>query len=164
MGAIDEFLEANKTYAAHFDRGDLPSPPAKHVAVLTCMDARMHIDRILGLEIGDAHLMRNAGGRATDDAIRSLIISVWLLGVNEIMVIQHRDCGMLMYTNAEIRQILRERTGADASAIDFLPFTDLEVSVRESVDRIRQSPFISWEIDVRGFIYDVKTGLLNPVT
>jgi carbonic anhydrase len=163
MSAIDELLEANKRYAAKFDKGDLPSPPAKHVAVLTCMDSRIHIDKILELQIGDSHIIRNAGGRATDDAVRSLIISIWLLGVNEIMVIQHTDCGMLKHTNAEIQDILRQGTGADASSIDFLPFTDLEASVRDGVSRIRNCPFISWEIDVRGFVYDVKTGALKTV-
>jgi carbonic anhydrase len=163
VSGIDELLAANKLYAAQFDKCDLPAPPAKHVAVLTCMDARMHLNEILGLEVGDAHIIRNAGGRATDDAIRSLIISIWLLGVDEIMVIHHTRCGLHSRGNAEIRQLLREQTGHDPSGIDFLAFSDLEQSVRQDVRRLKESPFISWQITIRGFIYDVKTGELLPV-
>lgn len=111
-------------------------PPSTHVAVLTCMDARLHPERFLGLQIGDAHVIRNAGGRASDDAIRSLIISSRLLGTREFLVIHHTDCGMLTFSNDDLRQKLAEEAGADASEIDFLPFADLEESVREDVRRI----------------------------
>ena len=127
------------------------------------MDARLHPERFLGLEIGDAHVIRNAGGRASDDAIRSLIISSNLLGTNEYVVIHHTDCGMLTFTNDDLRSKLAEQYGADASGVDFLPFGDLEESVREDVRRIRGSSFIPGDIPVSGYVYDVRTGRLNPV-
>src|SRR5437764_3418203 len=163
MPALDQLLTANRAYAAGFDRGDLPMPPARHVAVLTCMDARLHPEKFLGLDIGDAHVIRNAGGRASDDALRSFIISSRLLGTNEYIVIHHTDCGMLTFSNEDLRRTLREETGRDASAIDFLPFSDLEESVREDIRRIRENPFIPEGIPVRGFIYDVRTGQLQEV-
>lgn len=163
MTVTDELIEANQRFAESFDRGDLPTPPARHVAVLTCMDARLHPETFLGLDIGDAHVIRNAGGRASDDAIRSLIISSRLLGTNEYLVIHHTDCGMLTFTNEDLQQKLREETGQDASEIDFLPFSDLEQSVRDDVHRIQGSPFIPEGISVRGFVYDVRSGRLTPV-
>src|SRR5712691_10806179 len=163
MAVLDELLEANRRFAVGFDKGDLPMPPAKHVAVLTCMDARLHPEKFLGLEIGEAHVIRNAGGRASDDAIRSLIISSRLLGTTEFHVIHHTDCGMLTFTNDELRRKLAEETGSDASGIDFLPFADLEESVREDVRRIRESPFIQSDTPVSGSIYDVRTGGLQQV-
>src|SRR5919198_3850845 len=126
-------------------------PPARGIAVLTCMDARLHPAKFLGLDIGDAHVIRNAGGRASPDALRSLIISQRLLGTQEVAVIHHTDCGMLTFTNEELRARLREETGADASGIDFLPFSDLEGSVLDDVQRITASPFVEEDIDVRGF-------------
>jgi carbonic anhydrase len=164
MTVTDEFLEANQRYAEQFDQGALPMPPARHAAVVTCMDARLDPARFLGLEVGDAHVIRNAGGRASDDAIRSLIISSHLLGTNEYVVIHHTDCGMLTFTNQDLRTKLAQDTGADASGIDFLPFPDLEQSVRDDVRRIKESPFIPKEIPVRGFIYDVRTGKLASVS
>jgi carbonic anhydrase len=163
MTQTDEMVEANQRFAETFDRGDLPMPPARHVAVITCMDARLHPETFLGLDIGDAHVIRNAGGRASDDAIRSLIISSRLLGTNEYVVIHHTDCGMLTFTNDELRSRLNEETGEDASDIDFLPFSDLEQSVRDDVERIKRSPLIPRDVSVRGFVYDVRTGRLNPV-
>ena len=163
MTATDEMLRANERFAQSFTQGDRPSPPARHVAVLTCMDARLHPEAFLGLDIGDAHVIRNAGGRASDDAIRSLIISSHLLGTSEYLVIHHTDCGMLTFSNAELQSKLKDETGADASAIDFLPFPDLEQSVRDDVRRIQGSPFLPKNISVRGFIYDVRTGRLTPV-
>jgi carbonic anhydrase len=127
------------------------------------MDARLHPEKFLGLEVGEAHVIRNAGGRASEDAIRSLIISSRLLSTREFVVIHHTDCGMLTFTNKELQAKLQSDTGADASGIDFLPFADLEESVREDVGRIRGSPFISKDIPVSGFIYDVRTGLLQEV-
>src|SRR5918999_1086325 len=133
MSPIDERLEANQSYARSFDRGGLPLPPARGVAILTCMDARILPSRILGLEEGDAHVVRNAGGRARD-ALRSLIISQRLLGTREVAVIHHTDCGMLTFSNRDLRQKVREDLGSDTGEFDFLPFQDLEGSVREDVE------------------------------
>ena len=139
-------------------------PPGRHVAVLTCMDARLDPARFLGLEEGDAHVIRNAGGRASDDAIRSLTISEQLLGTNEVVVIHHTDCGMLTFSNADLRKKLKQELNADAEHVDFLPFKDLEQSVRDDVATIKNSPFIPENIEVSGFIYDVRSGRLLPVT
>src|ERR1700682_2775250 len=125
MAVIDELVEANQKYAKRFDRGHLPMPPRRHVAILTCMDARIVPSRQLGLEEGDAHVIRNAGGRARD-ALRSLVISQRLLGTNEIAVIHHTDCGMLTFTNPDLHAKVKKDLGADSSHIDFLPFRDLE--------------------------------------
>jgi len=163
MSALDDLLAANEGYAAVFTKGDLPMAPARKVAVLTCMDARLHPERFLGLEEGDAHVVRNAGGRASDDAIRSLVISYKLLGTREFLVIHHEDCGMMTHTNEQMREMLRRDLNADASGIDFLPFTDLEESVREDVQTIRSSPLVADDIAVRGFVYDVKSGRLREV-
>jgi len=163
MAVVDEFVQANQAFVEGFDQGGLPMPLARHVAVLTCMDARLHPSKFLGLAIGDAHVIRNAGGRASDDAIRSLIISSRLLGTREFVVIHHTDCGMLTFTNDDLRQKLAQETGSDASAIDFLPFPDLEQSVRDDVQRVVQSPFIAKDIPVSGFVYDVRSGQLSEV-
>ena len=163
MSEIDRMLDANREYAAQFTAGDRPTPPARGVAILTCMDARIHPAKALGLDIGDAHVIRNAGGRASDDAIRSLIISSRLLGTKEFAVIHHTDCGMLTFTNADIHGKLREETGEDASHIDFLPFADLEQSVRDDVERILGTPFLDPSISVSGHIYDVHTGAVSQV-
>ncbi len=164
MAVTDELVQANQKFAQGFAHGDLPTPPARHVAVLTCMDARLHPEAFLGLDFGDAHVIRNAGGRASDDAIRSLIISSRLLGTTEYVVIHHTDCGMLTFSNDDLHKKLREETGADASHIDFLPFGNLEQSVRDDVKRIQESPLIDSSTSVRGFIYDVRTGKLEPVS
>jgi len=161
MSVIDELLEANKGYAESFDKGDLPMPPARNVAIVTCMDARLHPAAFLGLEVGDAHVIRNAGGRVSGDALRSLIISNQLLGTKEYAVIHHTDCGMLTFSNEDLRQKLADR--GDASGIDFLPFSDNEASVREDVEAIRNSPFIPDGSPVSGYIYDVTTGALQTV-
>ena len=138
-------------------------PPARGAAIVTCMDARLHPSKFLGLGLGDAHVIRNAGGRASDDAVRSLIISSRLLGTNEFAVIHHTDCGMLTFSNDDLRGKLADETGADASGIDFLPFPDLEQSVRDDVATIKASPFIDKDISVSGFVYDVKTGSLTRI-
>lgn len=163
MSVIPELLAANSRYADRFDRGDLPMPPARRVAILTCMDARLLPASFLGLEEGDAHVIRNAGGRASDDALRSLIISYKLLGTREFLVIHHTDCGMLTFDNDQLREQLRRDTGADASGIDFLTFSDLEQNVRDDVKTIRDSPLIPDEIPVIGYVYDVRTGRLCEV-
>jgi carbonic anhydrase len=162
MAAIDELLEANRDYASHFEKGHLPMPPRRHVAIVTCMDARIVPSRQLGLDEGDAHVIRNAGGRARD-ALRSLVISQQLLGTREVAVIHHTDCGMLTFRNEELRARLRDQLGASADDVDFLPFTDVEQSVRDDVAFLRGSPLIPRDIAIRGFIYDVRTGRLSEV-
>jgi carbonic anhydrase len=157
MSQFDQFLEANKTFAASFDKGDLPMPPARHVAVVACMDARLHPERALGLEIGDAHVIRNAGGRA-QDAIRSLVISERLLGTTEIVVLHHTDCGMLTFSNQQLADKVQADLGVDVHGQDFLPFPDLEQSVRDDVAILRKSPLIPKNIAISGAIYDVTTG------
>jgi len=164
MSVSQEFQKANDAYASTFDKGDLPMPPARHVAVLTCMDARLHPALFLGLELGDAHVIRNAGGRASDDAIRSLTISQQLLGTNTVVVIHHTDCGMVTFSNEDLRKKLKQELNVDAEDIDFLPFKNLEQSVRDDVATIKNSPLLLKDIEVSGFIYDVNTGKLSPVT
>jgi carbonic anhydrase len=161
MPVADEFLQANHQYAAAFDKGSLPMPPRRHVAVVTCMDARLDPAKFLGLQEGDAHVIRNAGGRAAD-AIRSLVISQQLLGTREVVVIHHTDCGMLTFTDDQLRQKLRDDLGAQTTEA-FLPFSDLEQSVRDDVAAIRTSPLLLKDVPVRGFIYDVRTGRLQEV-
>jgi carbonic anhydrase len=164
MTVVQEFLKADEAYAANFDKGDLPMPPARHVAVLTCMDARLDPARFLGLKEGDAHVIRNAGGRASEDAIRSLVISQQLLGTNAVVVIHHTDCGMLTFSNADLRTKLKKDLNASADHIDFLPFKDLEQSVRDDVATLKASPLIPENVEISGFIYDVRSGRLLPVT
>ena len=163
MPVLPEVQSANDAYAASFAKGDLPMPPGRQFAVLVCMDARIDPARSLGLQEGDAHVIRNAGGRASDDALRSLIISYKLLGTREFLVIHHTDCGMLTFTSQQLQGMLKQDTGADASSTDFLEFSDLEGSVRDDVATIKGSPLIPNDIPVSGFVYDVKTGKLNPV-
>ena len=163
MAVVPELLAANARYAAGFDKGDLPMPPGRRVAILTCMDARLDPAKALGLAEGDAHVLRNAGGRASDDALRSLAISQQLLGTREVVVIHHTDCGMQTFTNADLRARLRTELGADAEGIDFLPFSDLEASVRQDVATIRESPLVPRDVVVSGFVYDVRTGRLHEV-
>src|SRR6188768_1165117 len=141
MSAIDEFLEHNEAFAESFDKGDLPLPPARKVAIVACMDARLNPYPILGLSIGDAHVIRNAGGVITDDEIRSLAISQHLLGTEEIMLIHHTDCGMLTFSDEEFKQMLEEQTGQRP---DWGPrsFPDLEADVRDSIRCVKASPFI----------------------
>jgi carbonic anhydrase len=139
-------------------------PPARRFAVVTCMDARLDPARFLGLEEGDAHVIRNAGGLVSDDALRSLIISHWLLGTQEAFVIAHSDCGMLTFTNDALRAKLQEEAGADASGIDFLPFSDLDESVRTGVRRIKESPLLPHSFSASGFVYQVESGRLREVT
>lgn len=162
MATRDEILRANENYVARFDKGELPMPPARRFAVVTCMDARLDPAQFLGLEAGDAHVIRNAGGLVSEDALRSLAISHWLLGTQEAIVIGHTDCGMLTFTNDELRERLREE-GIDAGGVDFHPFADLEQSVRESVERIRRFPLLPDQFEASGFVYDVRTGELLAV-
>jgi carbonic anhydrase len=161
MSEVSTFLKANERYAASFAKGHLPMPPARRVAVVACMDARLDPARVLGLEEGDAHVVRNAGGRA-DDALRSLVISQQLLGTREVVVIHHTDCGMLTFTDAQLKKKLSDELGVETDTA-FLPFSDLEQSVRDDVATIRESRLLLKGIPVTGFIYDVKTGRLRRV-
>lgn len=162
MTVVQEFLQANEAYAAGFRKGNLPMPPARKVAVLACMDARLDPARILGLEEGDAHVIRNAGGRAAD-ALRSLVISQQLLGTTTIVILHHTDCGMLTFTDESLHDKVRRELHADADHIAFLPFKDLEQSVRDDIAFLRQSPLIPEHSEITGFIYDVRSGKLLPV-
>jgi len=162
MSTIDELVRNAETYAAGFEEGELPLPPAKRVAVLACMDARLNPYGLLGLSEGDAHVIRNAGGVVTDDEIRSLSISQRLLGTDEIMLIHHTDCGMLTFADDDFRREIQQETGIKpewaAEAFD-----DLEADVRQSIARINASPFIPKKESIRGFIYDVRTGRIHEV-
>lgn len=159
----EELLEANDRYAAPFDRSRLAMPPARQLAVVVCMDARLTVEDFLGLQTGDAHIIRNAGGIVTDDALRSLIISYKLLGTREFLVINHTDCGMLTFKDEELRQKLAEDTGADTSGLEFHAFEDLEANVRAQVQKIKDSPLIPDDIPVHGLIYQVEDGRLREV-
>lgn len=162
MAAIDELLQANEDYVRRFDRGDLQAPPARRVALITCMDARIVPARALGFAEGDVHVIRNAGGRP-HDALRSLVISQQLLGTNEVMVMHHTECGMLSFGNDDLHAKTERDLGVDSSDIDFLPFSDLERSVRDDVAWLRSSPLVPDEIPVRGFVYDVASGRVTEV-
>jgi carbonic anhydrase len=161
MSVTDELLANNQRYADSFG-GELPLPPAKHVAVVACMDARLNVYGILGLAEGDAHVIRNAGGAVTDDEIRSLAISQRLLGTEEIILIHHTDCGMLTFTDDEFKAGILAETGIKpAWAVE--AFDDLDTDVRQSIARIKVSPFIPHTDAVRGFVFDVATGKLSEV-
>jgi carbonic anhydrase len=162
MSVTDELIRNNARYARTFDKGDLPLPPARHVAVLACMDARLDVHELLGLAEGDAHVIRNAGGAATDDAIRSLVISQRLLGTHEIVLIHHTDCGMLTFTDDALKRQIEAETGLRPPfALEAFP--DVDADVRQSVARIKASPFVPKRDSVRGFVYDVKSGRLREV-
>lgn len=163
MAEYDAFVVANEKYAEAFDKGGLPMPPARKVLVLTCMDARLHPEKFLGLEIGDAHVVRNAGGRASDDAIRSIAISERLLGTEEIVVIHHTDCGMLTFSNEDLAAKIKSDLGVDVSGTDFLPFADVEQSVRDDVAALRASALVPKSIPITGAVYDVHTGKLKTI-
>ena len=162
MGNFETMLDANARYAEGFDEGDAQPPPNRPVAVVTCMDARLHPERFLGADIGDIHVIRNAGGRASDDALRSLIISSQLLGTRQLMVIHHTDCGMLT-TDEDIWVKLEAETDSSVRDIDFMPFSDVEGSVREDVRTIRDNPFLPNDAEVTGWIYDVRSGRMSQV-
>ena len=162
MSVTDELLNNNAAYAASFEKGDLPLPPARGVAVVACMDARLDVHKILGLEEGDAHVIRNAGGVITDDEIRSLTISQRLLGTREIVLIHHTDCGMLTFSDDELKAQIHEEVGMKPH-FSMESFFDLEEDVRQSVARIQASPFIPHKKSVRGFVYEVESGRLREV-
>jgi carbonic anhydrase len=161
MSVTDQYLENNEAYAAQFS-GPLPLPPASHVTVVACMDARLNVYGILGLAEGEAHVIRNAGGVVTDDEIRSLAISQRLLGTTEVILIHHTDCGMLTFTDDAFKRSIQDETGIKPEwAAE--AFTDLDEDVRQSIARIKASPFIPRKDAVRGFVFDVATGKLNEV-
>jgi carbonic anhydrase len=163
MSVTDELLRNNESYAASFDKGDLPLPPGKKVAVLACMDARLNPYGALGLHEGDAHVIRNAGGVVTDDEIRSLAISQRLLGTEEIILIHHTDCGMLTFTDDQFKRQIQDEVGIKPEwAAEAFP--DLDEDVRQSIARIKASPFIPKKDSVRGFVYDVTSGKLREVS
>lgn len=165
MSVIDEVLRANDSYARGFNLGHLPMPPARKLAVIACMDARLTIEPMLGLNTGDAHIIRNAGGLVTEDALRSLLISHYLLGTREFMIINHADCGMLTFKGEELEERLRRTTGTAAVAPPaFHAFGDLEENVRRQIEKLRSHPWIPKEVVVRGFVYDVKSGRLREVS
>ena len=164
MSVADELLRANENFARNFTLGELSVRPKRHVAVLACMDSRILFEHCLGLKPGDAHMIRNAGGIATEDALRSLIVSHHLLDTQEFIIINHTDCGLLKVQEPELRRRLAEKTGAMASEpAHFYGFDDLEENVRRQVQRVKSHPWIPKNIPVRGFVYDVKTGKLNEV-
>lgn len=162
MTATDDLLERNASYAEAFNQGDLPLPPARKLAVLACMDARLDVHGLLGLELGDAHVIRNAGGVVSDDALRSLVISQRLLGTKEIVLIHHTDCGMLTFRDDDVKDGILADTGLRPSfALE--AFGELDDDVRQSIGRIQANPFIPNKDQVRGFVYDCATGRLNEV-
>jgi carbonic anhydrase len=162
MSVSDDLVRNNESYAGSFKKGDLPLPPAKHVAVVACMDARLDVHKILGLQEGDAHVIRNAGGAVTDDVIRSLAISQRLLGTKEIILIHHSDCGMLTFKDDDLKKKIESEVGI-RPAFALEAFSDLDDDVRQSIARIKASPFVPNKSSIRGFVYDVRTGKLNEV-
>src|SRR5262245_43376511 len=165
MSAIDDVLKANRKFANNFDLAELPMPPARKLAIVACMDARMFLSKVLGLKAGDAHLIRNAGGIVTDDVLRTLILSHHLQGTQEFMIINHTGCGMLTFKDEDLRARLQRETGKAAEApAHFYAFADLETNVREQIQKVKSHPWIPDHVSVRGFVYDVKTGKLNEVT
>jgi carbonic anhydrase len=163
MSTTDDLLANNEAYVASFDKGDLPMPPGRQTAVVACMDARLNPYGVLGLTEGDAHVIRNAGGVVTDDVIRSLAISQRLLGTREVILIHHTDCGMLTFSDDEFKRSIQEETGIKPEwAAE--AFSDLDEDVKQSVSRIKASPFIPHKDNVRGFVYHVESGQLREVT
>ena len=164
MSVADDLLAANAVFARSFDLGELNVRPRRHAAVLACMDSRILFEHCLGLRPGDAHMIRNAGGIATDDAIRSLLVSHHLLDTQEFIIINHTDCGLLRVREDELRQRLTDKMGTPSeSPAHFHAFDNLEVNVREQIERVKSHPWIPKHIPVRGFVYDVKTGRLTEV-
>ena len=164
MSIIDDAVKANERYSRNFSLGQLPMPPARKLAVVACMDARLTVEQMLGLQTGDAHIIRNAGGILTEDALRSLIISHYLLDTQEFMFIHHTDCGMLTFKDEQLAARLRKTRGTSAVVPGrFYAFSDLEEDVREQIEKARSHPWFPPGIPIRGFIYDVKSGKLKEV-
>ncbi len=162
MSATDTYLDNNAKYAGAFSKGDLPIPPSGEIAIVACMDARLDVGALLGLEAGDAHVIRNAGGVVTDDVIRSLTISQRLLGTREIMLIHHTDCGMLKFAEADLKEAMQKETGI-RPPFSMETFADLDDDIRQSFARIKASPFVVHKDAIRGFVYEVETGRLREV-
>ena len=163
MSVIDELLVNNASYADTFTKGDVPLPPGRKLAIVACMDARLDPHRMLGLEEGDAHVIRNAGGVVSDDAIRSIVISQRLLGTTEIMLIHHTDCGMLTFRDDDVKDLIEADTGLRPS-FAFEAFGNLDQDVRQSIARIKASPFVPNKDHIRGFVYNCATGQLEEVS
>ncbi len=164
MSVVDEVLQANRRYAQAFALGHLPMPPARKLAVVACMDARLTVEQVLGLKTGDAHIIRNAGGIVTEDVIRSLLISHYLLGTEEWIIINHTDCGMLTFKDEQlVAKLEREWETAAVSPAHFHAFGDVEENVRRQIQKVHSHAWVPDEIPVRGFIYDVRTGALSEV-
>ncbi|CAG7563672.1 unnamed protein product [Fusarium equiseti] len=159
LSITPEYEAANEQYAEGFDKGDLTLPPSRKVAIIACMDARLDPAQILGIELGSAHVIRNAGGRAAD-ALRSIIISQQLLGTREIVIIHHTDCGMLTFSDVDLKEKVRKDLDEDVDHMAFLPFSDLEQSVRDDIKFLRKSPLVL-DGPITGYIYDVKTGKIT---
>ncbi|MEY8700783.1 beta-class carbonic anhydrase [Streptococcus ferus] len=163
MSYFENYLNANKAYVDLHGNKHLPLKPKTRVAILTCMDSRLHVAPALGLALGDAHILRNAGGRVTDDVIRSLVISQQQLGTREVVVMHHTDCGAQTFTNDSFAQQLQRDLGVDVEGQDFLPFDDIEASVRHDVNLLKASPLIPDDIVISGAVYDVDTGRITEV-
>ena len=163
MSYFENFMKANQAYVDLHGTAHLPIKPKTRVAIVTCMDSRLHVAQALGLALGDAHILRNAGGRVTEDMIRSLVISQQQMGTREIVVLHHTDCGAQTFKNEEFAAFLNQELGVDVSGQDFLPFTDVEESVREDVALLRQSPLIPDDVEISGAVYDVATGRMTVV-
>ncbi|HFU4203211.1 TPA: beta-class carbonic anhydrase [Streptococcus suis] len=163
MSYFQNFMKANKAYVDLHGTYHLPLKPKTKVAIVTCMDSRLHVAQALGLALGDAHILRNAGGRVTEDMIRSLVISQQQLGTREIVVLHHTDCGAQTFTNEDFAVQLKRDLGVDVAGKDFLPFTDIEESVREDIALLKQSPLIPDDVEIFGAVYDVDTGRMTEV-
>lgn len=163
MTQLESIKSQNEKYAKNFKYGNLSIPPSRKIAVVACMDARLNVNELLGLGVGEAHIIRNAGGIATEDAIRSLIISHELLGTEEFIVINHTDCGMLTFTDEELQNKISEKYNSNASDIQFHSFGDLELNVKNQLEKIRNNPFLVDAVAVSGFVYDVKTGRIKEI-
>ena len=163
MSYFEQFKQANQAYVALHGELNLPIKPKTRVAIVTCMDSRLHVAQALGLALGDAHILRNAGGRVTDDMIRSLVISQQQMGTREIVVLHHTDCGAQTFNNEDFQEHLKCELGVDVSGQDFLPFQDVEESVREDIKLLRECPLIPDDVIISGAVYDVDTGRMIEV-
>lgn len=163
MSYFEQFMQANQAYVALHGELNLPIKPKTRVAIVTCMDSRLHVAQALGLALGDAHILRNAGGRVTDDVIRSLVISQQQMGTREIVVLHHTDCGAQTFNNEDFQEHLKCELGVDVSGQDFLPFQDVEESVREDIKLLRECPLIPDDVIISGAVYDVDTGRMIEV-
>ena len=163
MSYFEQFMQANQAYVALHGELNLPIKPKTRVAIVTCMDSRLHVAQALGLALGDAHLLRNAGGRVTDDMIRSLVLSQQQMGTREIVVLHHTDCGAQTFNNEDFQEHLKCELGVDVSGQDFLPFQDVEESVREDIKLLRECPLIPDDVIISGAVYDVDTGRMIEV-